>query len=202
MNVETEICASCESLRRSSRPLADGYQPFESKRAERGDVRDDDRVPCHAGELPALRVDDRAARPDQVDRAIGLAVGECRVGRAVEDLDRPRTQREEAERDPDDRCESADADEEPGAAEEGSVRARVRLKAAAAGKGARKLALAPGIGAGDGYGGCDRSDDVCGASVGTLPAGRYSSASSSARSASPRQRQASSASAWSAERPS
>jgi hypothetical protein len=52
----------------------------------------------------------------------------------VEDLDRPRAEREQEERDPDDRCEAADADEEPWAAEERCVRARVRLEAAAAGE--------------------------------------------------------------------
>jgi hypothetical protein len=164
------------------------------ERPEGGDVGNDDRMPCHAGELSPFRVDDRAARTDQVDRAVGLAVRERRIRRSVEDLDRPGTQRKEAKRNPDERSESADADEESGTPEERGVRLRVRLKPAAAGKGARKLALAPGIGAGDGYGGCDRSDDVCGTSVGAVPAGRYSSASSSASSASPRHRHASSAS--------
>jgi hypothetical protein len=76
----------------------------------------------------------------------------------VEDLDRPRAKGEQAERDPDERREAADANEETGAAEERRVCARVRLKAATAGEGARKLALAPGIGTGDGYGGCGRSE--------------------------------------------
>jgi hypothetical protein len=45
----------------------------------------------------------------------------------VENLDRPRTEREQAERDPDDGGEAADAQEESGAAEERRVGARVRL---------------------------------------------------------------------------
>jgi hypothetical protein len=91
-------------------------------------------VPRHAGEQPSLQVDDRAARADQVNRAVRLAVRERGVGGAVEDLDRPGAEREQAERDPDERCEAADADEEAGTAEERCVRARVRLEAAAAGK--------------------------------------------------------------------
>jgi hypothetical protein len=41
----------------------------------------------------------------------------------VEDLDRPRPESEEAERDAHDRGQAADADEEPGTAEERGVRA-------------------------------------------------------------------------------
>jgi len=91
-------------------------------------------VPGHPREQPPLLVDDRAARADQVDRAIRLAVRERGVGGSVEDLDRPGAEREQEERDPDDRCEAADADEEPWAAEERCVCTRVRLEAAAAGK--------------------------------------------------------------------
>jgi len=114
--------------------------------AERRDVGGDDDAACRAGQLAALCVDDRAARPDQVDGAVGLAVGERRVGRPVQDLDRPGAQREDAERDPDERREAADPDEEAGAAEVRRIRARVRLEAAAAGNVARELDPAPGIG--------------------------------------------------------
>ncbi|HEY2371831.1 MAG TPA: hypothetical protein VGH82_04725 [Gaiellaceae bacterium] len=41
----------------------------------------------------------------------------------MQDLDRPRTQREEANADADERCEAADAQEEAGTAEERRVRA-------------------------------------------------------------------------------
>jgi len=91
-------------------------------------------MPGHVGEQPPLPVDDRAPRADQVDGAVRLAVRKRGVRRAVEDLDRPGAEREQEERDPDERCEAADADEEAGAAEERRVRARVRLEAAAAGK--------------------------------------------------------------------
>ena len=97
------------------------------ERAEGGDIRDDDDMPGRARERAPLRIDDRAARADQVDGAIRLSVRERGVGGAVEDLDRPGAQGEEAERDPDEGGEAADADEEAGAAEEGRVRARVRL---------------------------------------------------------------------------
>jgi hypothetical protein len=79
----------------------------------------------------------------------------------VQDLDRPRTQREQANADADERCETSDAQEEAGAAEEGRVGARVRLNAAAAGKSARELRPAPaGIGGRDRYGVCGWSIDV------------------------------------------
>jgi hypothetical protein len=79
----------------------------------------------------------------------------------VQDLNRPRTQREDADADADERCEAADAQEEPGTAEEGRVRARVGLQAAAAGKRARELRPAPaGIGGRDRYGVCGWSIDV------------------------------------------
>jgi len=64
----------------------------------------------------------------------------------VQNLDRPGAQRENAERDPDECRESADPDEEAGAAKVRRVDARVRLDAAAAGKVARELDPAPGIG--------------------------------------------------------
>jgi hypothetical protein len=115
----------------------------------------------HPGEWAPLDVDDRSARTDQVDRAIRLAVRERGVGRPVKNLDRPRTECEQAERDPDERGEAADAYEEAGAAEERGVCARVRLEPAAAGEGARELALAPGIWTGDGYGGGGTLDGVC-----------------------------------------
>ena len=110
------------------------------------DVGGDDDAAGRAGKLPSLRVDDRAARPDQVDGAVGLAVGERRVRRSVQNLNRPGAQRENAERDPDERRKAADPDEEAGAAEVRRVGARVRLEAAAAGKVARELDPAPGIG--------------------------------------------------------
>jgi hypothetical protein len=91
-------------------------------------------VPGHPGERPPLQVDDRAAWADQVDRAVRLAVRERGVGGAVEDLDRPRAKGEQAERDSDERCKTADADEEAGAAKERGVCARVRLEAAVAGE--------------------------------------------------------------------
>jgi hypothetical protein len=95
--------------------------------AERGDVRDDDDVPRRARERTTFRIDDRAARADQVDGAIRLPVRERGVRGAVKNLDRPSSKREEAERDPDDGRQAADADEEAGAAEEGRICARVRL---------------------------------------------------------------------------
>jgi len=91
-------------------------------------------VSGHACEQSPLLVDDRAARADQVDRAVRLAVRERGVSRPVEDLDRPRAEREQEERDPDERCEAADAYEEARAAEERCVGARVRLEAATAGE--------------------------------------------------------------------
>jgi hypothetical protein len=114
--------------------------------AECRDVGGDDDAAGRAGKLPSLRVDDWAARPDQVDGAVGLAVRERRVSRAVQNLNRPGAQRENAERDPDERRKAADPDEEAGAAEVRRVDARVRLEAAAAGKIARELDPAPGIG--------------------------------------------------------
>jgi hypothetical protein len=91
-------------------------------------------VPGHPCEQSPLLVDYRAARADQVDRSVRLAVRERGVSRPVEDLDRPRAEREQEERDPDERCEAADADEEAWAAEERCVGARVRLEAATAGE--------------------------------------------------------------------
>jgi hypothetical protein len=44
------------------------------ERAERADVRGDDDVARGAREEPALRVDDRAARAGNVDRAVRLLV--------------------------------------------------------------------------------------------------------------------------------
>jgi hypothetical protein len=61
------------------------------ERAECCDIGNDDDVPGHAGERSSFRVDDRAARTDQVDGAVGLAVRERCVGGSVEDLDRPGT---------------------------------------------------------------------------------------------------------------
>jgi hypothetical protein len=114
--------------------------------AECRDVGGDDDAAGRTGKLPSFRVDDRPARPDQVDGAVGLAVCERRVRRAVQNLNRPGAERENAERDPDQRRETADPDEEAGAAEVRRVGARVRLEAAAAGKVARELDPAPGIG--------------------------------------------------------
>jgi hypothetical protein len=74
-----------------------------------------------------VRVHDGAARADQVDGAVRLAVRERGVRRPVEDLDRPGAEREQAERDPDDGGEAADTKEEPGAAEKRRVGTRVRL---------------------------------------------------------------------------
>src|SRR2546423_698691 len=85
--------------------------------SERRHVRDDDDVPGRSGEHPPLRVDDRAARADQVDRAIGLAVRERGIGGTMQDLDRPGAQGQEAERDPYECSQPPDADEESGAAE-------------------------------------------------------------------------------------
>jgi hypothetical protein len=96
-------------------------------RAERGDVGRYDDVPRHADEETPLVVDDRPARADEVDRSIRLPVGDRRVCASVQDLDRPRAQREDADADADECGESADAQEEAGATEEGRVCARVRL---------------------------------------------------------------------------
>jgi hypothetical protein len=97
------------------------------ERTEGGDIGDDDDMPRRAGERTTFRIDDRAARADQVDGAVRLSVRERGVGGAVKNLDRPGSEREEAERDPDDGRQAADADEEAGAAEEGRICARVRL---------------------------------------------------------------------------
>jgi hypothetical protein len=79
----------------------------------------------------------------------------------VEDLNRPRAQREDADADTDERCEAADAQEEAWAAEERRVRAGIRLQAAAAGTRARELRPAPaGIGGRDRYGVYGWSIDV------------------------------------------
>src|SRR5437763_15345940 len=122
-------------------------------RPERCDVGRDDDVPGHAGEQTALGVDDRPAWPNEVDRAVGLPVGDCRIRTPVQDLDRPRSQREDADADTDERCEAADTQDETWAAEKRRGCARVRLQPAAAGKRARKLRPAPaGIGGRDRYG--------------------------------------------------
>jgi hypothetical protein len=89
----------------------------------------------------------------------------------VQDLDRPGAQHEEEERDPDERREPADPDEEAGTAEVRRVGARIRLETAATRKVARELDPAPGIGGRDGYGVCCWSYDVGLASVGVLAAG-------------------------------
>ena len=89
----------------------------------------------------------------------------------MQDLDRPGAQHEEEERDPDERREPADPDEEAGTAEVRRVRARIRLETAATRKVARELDPAPGIGGRDGYGVCGWSYDVGLASVGVLAAG-------------------------------
>ena len=54
----------------------------------------------------------------EVYRPVRLPVCERRIRRAVEDLDRPIPQHEDAERDADDEREAADSDEEAWAAEE------------------------------------------------------------------------------------
>ena len=99
--------------RSDTRPSAVGCQPVRVDLAERGDVGGDHDASGRARELAALRVDDRAARAGEVDGAVGLPVRERRVLRAVQDLDRPGAQHEDAERDADDDREPADADEEP-----------------------------------------------------------------------------------------
>jgi hypothetical protein len=124
------------------------------ERSQRVRVGDDDDVPGGAGEDATLRVDDRPARTDQVDRAEGLLVRERRVRRSVQDLDRPRAQDEQAERDPDEQSEPAEADVEAGAAEVRRVGARIRLQPSAAGKAARERDPARRLGAGDAYGTC------------------------------------------------
>ncbi len=126
-NVETGSWASCDSRCSDARPGCRRVPAVRVERAERGDVRDDDDVPRRARERTTLRIDDRAARADQVDGAVRLPVRERGVRGAVKNLDRPGSEREEAERDPDDGRQAADADEEAGAAEEGRVCARVRL---------------------------------------------------------------------------
>lgn len=87
------------------------------ERAERSRVRDDDDVSRRVREQAPVVVDDRAARADEIDRAVCLVCRLDLVLRAVQDLDRPRAQDEQADGDPDDDRESADADEEARAAE-------------------------------------------------------------------------------------
>jgi hypothetical protein len=91
--------------------------------AERSHVGGDHDPAGGAGELAAFRVDDRAARPREVDRSVGLPVRERRVLRAVEDLDRPGAENEDAQADTDENRKAADPDVEAGAAEERRVRA-------------------------------------------------------------------------------
>ena len=114
--------------------------------AERANVRGDRDASGRPRERTSLCVDDLSALPGEVDRSVSLPVRERGVLRPVQDLDRPGAQREDAERDPDERREAADPDEEAGAAEVRRIRARVRLEAAAAGNVARELDPAPGIG--------------------------------------------------------
>src|SRR6185437_1047460 len=148
-----------------------GYVPtLPVDRPERGDVCSDLVATRHPGDEPPFRVDDRSARPDEVDRPVRLAVGDRRVRAPVQDLDRPRAQREDADADSDERCEAADAQKEARAPEERRIRARVRLQAAAAGKRARELRPAPaGIGGRDRYGVYGWSIDVELSSVGGDP---------------------------------
>jgi hypothetical protein len=130
-------------------------------RPERGDVGSDLVAAGHAGEEPAFGVHDRSAGTDEINGPVRLSGRDCRVRAPVQDLNRPRAQREHADADTDERCEAADAQEEAGAAEERRVRTRVRLQAAAAGKRARELRPAPaGIGGRDRYGVYGWSIDV------------------------------------------
>lgn len=100
------------------------------ERAERPRVGDDDDVSRRVREQPSVIVDDRAARADEIDRAVCLMRRLDLVLRAVEDLDRPRAQDEQADRDADDDGEAADPDVEAGAAEVRRVDPGVRVQAA------------------------------------------------------------------------
>ena len=124
----------------------------ESMLAERGDVGGDDDAARGARELVALRVDDRAARADEVDGAVRLPVRERRVLRAVEDLDRPGAQHEEAERDPDDDRQTADPHEEPGLRKKGASAREYGCRPRGPGEVARERHPAARIRGGDGYG--------------------------------------------------
>src|SRR5206468_12309553 len=110
------------------------------------------------------------------------------VRRAVQDLNRPRAQDEEADRHPDDDRESADPDVEAGAPEVRRVDTRIGLEATAVRQVAREGYPAPGIWSGEAYG-CGLRVGLS-RSVGGLSTVCYSSASSSARSANARLRQA------------
>src|SRR5947209_3191628 len=78
--------------------------------------------------------------------------GQLLVRRAVQDLDRPRAQDEQADRHPDDDREAADADIEAGAAEVRRVDARIGLEATAVRQVAREGYPAPWIWSGEAYG--------------------------------------------------
>ena len=102
------------------------------ERPERPRIRDDDDVAGRVREQPSVVVDDRAARSDEVDRAVRLVRRLDLVLRAVQDLDRPRAQDEQADGDADDDREPADADVEAGAPEVRRVDPGVRVQAARA----------------------------------------------------------------------
>ena len=89
--------------------------PARVERPERAAVGGDDEPSIRAGEQPALRVDDRAARRLQVDRSKGLLHSQPRVRGAPEHLERPEAEREHGEQRQGDRGEPADADVERGA---------------------------------------------------------------------------------------
>jgi hypothetical protein len=77
---------------------------------------------------------------------------EALVRGPVQDLDRPRAQNEEADRDPDNDREAADADVEAGAPEVRRVGARIGLEATAVRQVAREGYPAPRIWSGEAYG--------------------------------------------------
>ena len=122
--------------------------------AEGADVCCDRDAPRRSRERAALRVDDRSARPGNVDRTERLLGRERRVLRAVQHLDRPRAQQQHAERGRDQDGEPADAHIEPTAVEVRRVGPRIRPDPPRVGEGARELAPALRIGGRDGYGGC------------------------------------------------
>src|SRR5262249_17788237 len=83
-------------------------------------------------EAPTV-VDDRAARAEQIDGAVGLLVRLGGVLLPVQHLERPGGQQQQRDPERDDESEDGPADVEAGAAEVRRVRAGVRLEAGAGG---------------------------------------------------------------------
>ena len=160
-SVGTGTCASLRQRRSDTRPSAVGCQPVVSISPSAATSAATTRWPVVPGERAALRVDDRAARPDRGrpmryawPLASDVYAGPCRIW-----IDQARSTRRQSAMPTSDR-EPADPHEEARAAEERRVRARVRLEPAAAGEVARERDPAPGIGGRDGYGSCGWSSDT------------------------------------------